>query len=71
MGTPTRKDRLEDFSSSLLALVHKNFFDAHGTLYWKCPSPCYIFCGYAPWKALIESLGSGYAAEPAFKPWLY
>ena len=25
----------------------------------------------APWKALIESLGSGYAAEPAFKPWLY
>ena len=24
----------------------------------------------APWKAL-ESLGSGYAAEPAFKPWLY
>ena len=25
----------------------------------------------APWKALIERLGSGYAAEPAFKPWLY
>ena len=25
----------------------------------------------APWKALIEILGSGYAAEPAFKPWLY
>ena len=22
----------------------------------------------APWKALIERLGSGYAAEPAFKP---
>ena len=25
----------------------------------------------APLKVLIESLGSGYAAEPPFKPWLY
>ena len=25
----------------------------------------------APWKVLIESLGSGYAAEPPLKPLLY